>query len=218
MLATGAQAGIAAVGVANISESTPAGQPATGAVSAADATRLLNQALAGLTSLRAQFTQTITNTKGVAQSASGTLLILKPGLFRWDYTKPRQSLVCDGKRLWFYDEDLAQVTVKKAASVLANSPAQLLAGQYRWQEHFSASLQTSGSTVVIQLTPLSNQPSDFTGVQLRFRQDQLVGLAFSDKLNQHTEIVLSAPERNVKLTAADFVFKPPAGVDVVGEP
>ena len=38
----------------------------------------------------------------------------RPGKFRWVYEKPYEQLIVgDGARIWFYDRDLNQVTVRK---------------------------------------------------------------------------------------------------------
>src|SRR5581483_1373046 len=68
------------------------------------------------------------------ESTAGHMWIARPssgargaGRFRWSYEKPYQQLmVCDGDKIWMYDPDLAQVTVRPAAAALAGTPAQLL--------------------------------------------------------------------------------------------
>ena len=65
--------------------------------------------------LRAEFTQTVVGKSGKApQTSSGTMLISRPGKFAWLIDKPyKQQLVGDGEKVWMYDPDLRQVTVKK---------------------------------------------------------------------------------------------------------
>ena len=47
------------------------------------------------------------------QQATGTMQFARPGRFRWEYDKPyEQTIVGDGSRLWIYDKDLNQVTVR----------------------------------------------------------------------------------------------------------
>ncbi|MBL8252167.1 MAG: outer membrane lipoprotein chaperone LolA, partial [Candidatus Competibacter sp.] len=68
-----------------------------------------------LQSLRADFVQRVYDERSrVVQSSSGRMLMQKPGKFRWNYQTPaEQIIVADGDRLWAYDVDLAQVTVRK---------------------------------------------------------------------------------------------------------
>ncbi|WP_280954990.1 outer-membrane lipoprotein carrier protein LolA [Paludibacterium denitrificans] len=52
------------------------------------------------------------------------------GKFRWEYNKPYEQLIVgDGKTLWIYDKELAQVTKKSLNAALGSSPAALLAKQ-----------------------------------------------------------------------------------------
>src|SRR5579863_2932125 len=90
------------------------------AAQAASGTTALDRYLDGLKSLRTAFTQTVTDARGTeTEAGSGTLVVQRPGRFRWDY-QPRtdaapaplatasggergQLLVADDKNLWFYD-------------------------------------------------------------------------------------------------------------------
>ena len=48
------------------------------------------------------------------QSSYGKFYLSRPGKFRWNYEKPFvQQIVSNGGKVWFYDADLEQVTVKK---------------------------------------------------------------------------------------------------------
>src|SRR3984957_2746156 len=59
-----------------------AAQPASG-------TTALDRYLDGLKSLRTAFTQTVTDARGTeTEAGSGTLVVQRPGRFRWDY-QPR---------------------------------------------------------------------------------------------------------------------------------
>jgi outer membrane lipoprotein carrier protein len=79
---------------------------------------------------KTEFVQTVVDNSGkpVAQSM-GTFLFERPGKFRWTYTKPYEQLIVgDGRKVWVYDKDLNQVTVKALGDALGSSPAALLAG------------------------------------------------------------------------------------------
>src|SRR5512146_732982 len=66
----------------------------------------------------------------VVDRSSGTFAFARPGKFRWTYEKPhRQLLIADGTRLWIYDPDLEQVTVKRAGRAISSTPAARLAGK-----------------------------------------------------------------------------------------
>ena len=81
----------------------------------------------GLQTLSADFEQTLYDAKGsLTQTAQGRLSIQRPGRFRWDYSSPyRQLVLGDGQRLWTYDADLEQATVKPQEDALAGLEVQV---------------------------------------------------------------------------------------------
>ena len=87
--------------------------------------------LAANESLRARFTQTVFDEGGFRLNEShGTVAFRRPYRFRWNYEAPEpQIIVADGERLWWYDIDLQQVTVRPVDAALEGTPASLLAGR-----------------------------------------------------------------------------------------
>jgi hypothetical protein len=84
-------------------------------VSAAATVEGLKSMLEQTTTARARFAQMVLdkNMKKL-QQATGTMQFARPGKFRWEYDKPyEQVIVSDGARVWLYDKDLNQVTVRK---------------------------------------------------------------------------------------------------------
>src|ERR1043165_8504890 len=64
----------------------------------------------------------------LVQASKGRFVCLRPGRFRWEYEKPvDQLIVGDGQRVWIYDRDLNQVTVRRISKALGSTPAALLA-------------------------------------------------------------------------------------------
>ncbi|HLP80912.1 MAG TPA: outer membrane lipoprotein chaperone LolA, partial [Nitrosomonas sp.] len=79
--------------------------------------------------VRANFTQTLYD-KGARtlQESKGTMQFERPEKFRWTYDKPYEQLIVgNGKLVWFYDQDLNQVTVRQFNIAIGSSPAALLA-------------------------------------------------------------------------------------------
>ena len=67
---------------------------------AVDALKKFNNDADGISG---SFTQTVQGKKKT-QTAHGTFKILRPGLFKWEYTKPyKQTIVGDGQTIWLYD-------------------------------------------------------------------------------------------------------------------
>lgn len=208
---------------------------ATAGVAADASSTALDRYLDGLTSLQSAFTQSVTDAKGKQlESGSGTLLVLRPGKFRWDYQphsenhtaaasaqseQRGQLLVADGKNLWFYDRELAQVTVKPVEAALSATPVMLLSGsaaQMRDSFEISASGTHDGLDWV-SVQPRSAQ-ADFSSAQLGFEHNQLTRMIVNDRLGQTVQLDFSRSQRNAHISAADLQFKPPAGVDVIGTP
>ena len=98
----------------------------------------LERALAALDSVRAEFTQDLVAADGAStEHAAGTLYLKKPGRFRWDYSTPKQLIVCDGQKLWLYDPELEQATVRRVRDSLSQTPAMLLSGEARVRDGFT---------------------------------------------------------------------------------
>ena len=212
-----------------------AAQPASG-------TTALDRYLDGLKSLRTAFTQTVTDARGTqTEAGSGTLVVQRPGRFRWDY-QPRadatlvggaapappptatsgergQLLVADDKNLWFYDRELAQVSVKPVAAALSATPVMLLSGSAA-QLHDSFDINPAGShdgLDWVSVKPRSAE-ADFSQAELGFAHDQLLRMVVKDRLGQTVQLDFQRSERNARVEPSELQFQPPAGVDVIGTP
>ena len=175
--------------------------------------------LGNLQSLQAQFKQTLTDSKGqVTDQSSGTLAIRRPNRFRWDYTAPHEQLiVADGSRIWLYDPDLEQVTVRRLTDSLAGTPAMLLSGEGKLADNFTVT-QTSQDAQAqwVMMEPKRND-TDFKWVRLGFSGEVLKFMQLADKLGQITTLEFSNVERNPQIDPAKFTFKVPEGADVIGD-
>ncbi len=184
---------------------------------AAGSIEKLQAFIAQTQSARASFTQRVLDKAGkVVQSASGTLAFSRPGKFRWEYQKPyEQVIVGDGERLWVYDKDLDQVTVKKLQGALGSSPAALLAGSNEIEEYYDLNaVGTHRGLDWLEAYP-KDTDSMFEKVRMGFKANTLDTMELHDQLGQTTVIRFSRIERNPKLAADTFTFSPPAGADVI---
>ena len=195
---------------------------ASAPVSAA-ATTALDNYLQDLASLRTEFTQVVVDAKGQQlETGEGTLLVHRPGRFRWEYTPQGagpQLLVADGANLWFYDRDLQQATVKPAATSLGATPVMLLSGTTA-ELRAAFTITDAGAhddLAWVQVTPRSSS-ADFSSAELGFRGTQLVQLVIHDRLNQTDTLSFTHSERGARIADSQLRFTPPAGVDVIGTP
>ncbi len=174
--------------------------------------------LAGLASWSADFRESIEDANGkVLRRASGHLYLQRPGKFRWDYTEPSEQLVlADGKKLWFYDKDLAQANVRDMDATLASTPAVLLTDGAPVGSQFTiTALPPDQGLQWYQLIP-KHTDTDFQAIRIGFADGELAQMLLADKLNQITRVTFSHAIRNVKLNPTLFTFTPPPGVDVIG--
>lgn len=169
--------------------------------------------------MKAQFKQTVLDRKGQkVQEVSGVMQLLRPGKFRWDYQKPYvQLIIGDGQKIWLYDPDLQQVTVRALDKMLGSSPAALLAGSEEVEKAFD--LKDAGRQDELEWVEATPKEKDgsFDYVLLGFKAEQLAEMELHDSFGQTTVIEFSHIERNPKLNPKDFHFVPPAGTDVIGE-
>jgi outer membrane lipoprotein carrier protein len=194
-----------------------------GSAAAADmeaAYRKLDELTHGMQSLQTDFTQVLSDDHGrVLDKSTGTLSVLKPGRFRWNYATPHpQEIVSDGEKLWIFDKDLEQVTQRPLDESLAGTPAILLSGEGSLRDSFEVTqMQEKGSQLALTLKPKRND-TDFRAVQLLFEGNVLKSMELADKLGQVSTVEFSNFKRNPKLDATLFNFVPPPGADVIGGP
>lgn len=179
----------------------------------------LHQFLQNTRTLKAEFAQTVIGKNGrKPQQSSGLVAISRPGKLRWEIVKPYPQLVVgDGDKIWIYDPELQQVTVRKAGQAISGSPAALLSGNNDLEKNFT--LKEAGEAegmLWLEATP-KNGDSGFDKVRLGFAGSDLKAMELQDSFGQTTLIRFSKVERNPALAAGTFKFTPPAGVDVVGE-
>jgi outer membrane lipoprotein carrier protein len=190
--------------------------------SAALAQTPLDTYLIQLKTLRADFAQTVTDGKGEqVQKAQGTLIIVRPGRFRWELTPDGgspQLMVADGKNLWFYDRDLEQVSVKAATAALTATPAGLLSGEGNIRELFTVAPagKKDGFDWVL-VTPREGD-ADFREARLGFGMSELKRMVLKDKLGQTVRLEFFKSERNPPVAESEVKFTPPSGADVIGTP
>jgi len=192
---------------------------AAAAPAQASAVAALREFLAQTKSARGEFTQQVTRGNApAAPPSSGTFVFERPGKFRWTYMKPyEQVLVADGQRLYLYDKDLNQVTVKKMSAALPASPASILFGGNEFERDFVvAEAGTRDGIAWLTATPRAKD-SQFERIEIGFRDGAPAAMVLADSFGQVSRLIFSRFERNARLDAQLFRFVPPAGADVLEE-
>jgi len=152
------------------------------------------------------------------QESRGTLAFSRPGKFRWNYVKPyAQLIVGDGSKVWIYDEDLKQVTVKKLDQALGSTPAALLAGNNEAMRAFMLSDRGAKDGLEWLEALPRDKESSFERIRMGFSSSGLIVMELVDSLGQTTVLRFASLERNPRLDPGLFRFSPPKGADVIGD-
>ena len=192
---------------------------AAAAPAQASAVAALREFLTQTKTARGEFTQQVTRGQAAAAPpSSGTFYFERPGRFRWTYVKPyEQVLVADGERLFLYDKDLNQVTVKKISGALPASPASILFGGNEFERDFIVA-DAGNRDGLAWLTAVPRaKDSQFERIEIGFRDGMPAAMVLADSFGQISRLTFSRFERNAKLDAQLFRFVPPAGADVLEE-
>jgi len=167
---------------------------------------------------RGDFTQVVVDRTGkILRQSSGSFSLARPGKFRWTYTKPySQLLVGDGQKVWVFDADLNQVTIRPMDKTLSATPAALLSGTQDFEKIFTIEeLPASDGLTWLGAKP-KNTESGLESARIGFNKGVLEKLEFVDNFGQTTTITVSKLEKNPQLAADTFTFTPPKGADVIG--
>ena len=170
-------------------------------------------------SVHANFYQLVTDKQGrKVQEVYGEMQLKRPNKFKWDYNKPyEQQIISDGKQVWLYDTELAQVTVRAIDKALGSSPAALLAGDDSLDKGFKLSnIDRKDNNEWVSAEPVVRD-TGFEKILLGFNDNKLQEMELIDSFGHKTQIVFSEVEVNPVINNKTFLFKPPKGVDVVGE-
>lgn len=180
----------------------------------------LEQFVAGTHALRSDFRQVVTDANGESRPpVIGNLALAEPRLFRWHTSQPTEQLiVADGSRVWVYDPELEQVTVRVQSAEEAHSPLTVLTDLSQLDEQFQLSEvgQRDGLSW-LRLTPINPDDAQLAYAELGFDDKGLRRMLFRDQLGSVSTIRFDAWQRNPELPTDTFRFDPPAGVDVIGD-
>lgn len=151
----------------------------------------------------------------VSKTASGSFLFSRPGKFIWTYLKPyEQSLQADGDKLYIYDKDLNQVTIKAMGGALGASPAAILFGSGELEKNFNLKeIGEKQGLEWLEATP-KTKDSQFEQVGIGMKDGLPVAMELRDSFGQISLVTLKAVEKNPVFKSDQFKFVLPAGADV----
>jgi outer membrane lipoprotein carrier protein len=195
----------------------------------ASGTEELKAFVAQVHSARGDFVQQEVRAPSKAQSASdaaqimpknatssGTFVFARPGKFIWSYEKPyAQVLQADGDKLYVYDKDLNQVTVRALGGALGASPAAILFGSNDLDKNFTLhDAGVKGGIDWLELIPKAKD-TQFQRVGIGFKDGNLQAMELHDVFGNVTLLTFSNIQKNPPLPADAFKFTVPKGADVI---
>ncbi|UFS71569.1 outer membrane lipoprotein carrier protein LolA [Geomonas sp. RF6] len=202
--------------------------------------RALEQGYGSLNDLQADFSQRSTLATMKREEKGGGEVFIKMArsgaMFRFNYTKPKQQIVSNGKTVWYYLPENKQVMVMEVSHLFegGNSVAlNYLTGMGHISRDFTAAFASQprdkNGNYVLDLTPKKPTPA-MTKLQLtvqgeavdRFVAEGRAGVPFPivssvvyDQMGNTTRIEFSKVKTNRGVSSEKFTFKIPAGVEVV---
>ena len=149
------------------------------------------------------------------------MVLQRPGKFRWQITRPNnQLIVTNGSKLWIYDPDLQQVTIRMLGKEAGEVPALLLSNPTTTLARNFDVKRTDKNGSGLQwfvLTP-RDRGSMFQAIQSGFANNAIQQMLLQDHLGQTTQIQFNRIVMNASLPSSSlFNFTPPGRVDVIDE-
>ncbi|MCP1676111.1 chaperone LolA [Natronocella acetinitrilica] len=175
----------------------------------------LERYYADVKTLEGRFVQETADEDGrVLERSEGHMRIARPNRFNWQYETPyEQQIVADGERVWVYDVDLLQVSVRPLEDVLGSGPALLLSGEL---DALEEQFRISEDNGWLLLEPRS-RGWEIEEARLRFEDGVPVEVVIMDGLGQKNTLRLSELRVNDEIAPEHFQFEPPPEADVLGE-
>jgi len=201
----------------------------------------LEKGYAGLQDVQADFSQNTTiSAVNREQKGSGEVLLKRPAaataMFRFNYSKPKQQIISNGKDVWFYTPDNKQVLVNSVAVMFAggNSIAlTYLTGLGHVSRDFDVSFAAEhvdkNGNYQLELTPKKASPV-LAKLQLTVAAEAVEQLQASGEVKNvfpivssvvhdaggnKTRINYSRARVNKGLSDGKFNFKIPEGVEII---
>lgn len=173
----------------------------------------------GVQSIKADFTQTVTNAAmGAEMHQRGKISLERPRKMRIEVGVPMESVVVsDGKTLWVYSVASKSVTQTPEVGDGGEIGA-LLEDLAKLDELFDIKLvedKPPKPTQTVSLSP--HKPGTFKSLQLSLLRQKftLTDLVLVDQFDTVTAMSFTNVKLNADLADSDFVFTPPTGVQVI---
>jgi outer membrane lipoprotein carrier protein len=171
-----------------------------------------------LHSLKAGFTESYEGL-GMQRTETGTLLLLKPGRMRWDYsTPPGKVFVLDGKYAWFYSPGEPQVQRIQAKQLDdLRSPLRFLLGHTELEKEMDTLTLSPAAGGLFTLTGQpKGQEKRVNRLSLTVTAEGVItGIEIEEADGALTRFTFAGEAPNAPIPGYEFHFVAPLGVPVV---
>ncbi|WP_425313939.1 outer membrane lipoprotein chaperone LolA [Shewanella salipaludis] len=185
----------------------------------ADDAELLRARLTDMSSLRAEFQQTVMDVnQKLIQQGSGVFALAYPNQFYWHLTAPDESLiVADGTELWIYNPFAEEVTLMDMDQAIQASPIALLVHRdaQTWAQ-YDVSRDVSDDDPAHECFAIRPKATDTSvqAVNLCFEAKLLTDFRIEDEQGNLSRFRLSEQRPMQDSEMALFHFSAPADVDI----
>ena len=171
---------------------------------------------------RGEFTQRLVKaeadrgTARISNPSTGSFQFARPGKFIWIYSKPYEQLLqADGDKLYIFDKDLNQVTIKTLGNAIGSSPAAILFGSNDLEKNFTLSEGgTRDGIEWLQAIP-KTKDTNFEKIGIGLKDGMPVAMELRDSFGQVSLLSFTRFEKNPSLSPNQFRFVIPKGADVL---
>jgi len=181
------------------------------------ANEVLNEFFNNLKTLHSKFDQKLLDEGGnLLETSEGEVYLQRPAKFRWHYQNPYEQLIVgDGEKVWIYDLDLEQVTVKSMNEALGKTPAWLLTSGKNVENDFFVTKLSAQAGVTAWILKPKDKEAQFNSMGLSLKSDEIQHFELKDNLGQTTIITFKHSRYNQTLDREFFTFTPPKNVDIL---
>ena len=155
----------------------------------------------------------------VLENNTGMLHLLRPGRLRWEVATPYPYLLLvDGRKVWSYDQELAQITVRELDDELLRTPAGLLLEGKHLEQYFDVEgeRQDANGRYWLRLKSIK-ESTQVREMEIGFFLGALEQLRLWDAFGQLTRIQFIKLRQDLEPDPSLFQFVPPPGVEVLDE-
>ncbi len=180
-------------------------------------------ALDMMQSFEADFVQSVTDDKLFRdEKSSGKVWVQRPSKFFWRYDQGPQKLdiIADGVNLWIYQPVLKQVMVHQLADIEQDIPVSWLASDQPIAKRYNTRLLADNvrGLTWFDLQNKKGGTQEIAFIELGMKDNLIQEVRLTSSDGKITLVTFSNAKRNTTIDPNKFIFRPEAGIDIIGTP